>query len=104
MEMCDQDIHQMLYEGDGVLNCSFCDKIIGDIQPVRKYEKCCENMNVIKTMDYERVCNKCGQLYPYDYVKPFIDFYENRHLYHKKSYYITKYHIENVIWELRNTC
>ena len=31
-------------------------------------------MNVIKTIDCERVCNRCGQTYPYDYAKPFIDF------------------------------
>jgi len=55
-------------------------------------------------VDDERVCNQCGQMFPYDYVKPFIDFYENRHLYHKKSYYIRKYHIENVIWKLTKTC
>jgi len=94
--MCDEDIHEGLCEDDGLLNCPFCNEIIGDIQPIRKYEKCCENMKVIKTIDDE-VCIKCGQMFPYDYVKPFIDFYENRHLYHKKSYYIRKYHIENTI-------
>ena len=99
--MCDQDIHEVLYEDDGLLNCPFCNEIIDDIQPIRKCEKCCENMKVIKTIDDEKVCIKCGQMFPCDYVKPFIDFYENRHLYHKKSYYIRKYHIENVIWKLK---
>jgi len=61
-------------------------------------------MKVIKTIDDERVCINCGQMFPYDYVKPFIDFYENRHLYHKKSYYIRKYHIENVMWKLKKQC
>ena len=36
--MCNDDIHQLLYEDDGLLNCPFCDKTIGDFQPERKYE------------------------------------------------------------------
>jgi len=100
--MCNDDIHYNMHEDDGLLNCPFCDETIGDFQPERKYKKCCENMKVIKSMDDETVCIKCGQMFPYDYVNPFID-YENRHLYHKKSYYIRKYHIENVIWKLTKT-
>ena len=78
--MCHKDIHADLYANDGLLNCPFCNAIIGDAQPKRDYAKCCENTKIIKTIDDENVCIKCGQMFPYDYFKPFIDVYENRHL------------------------
>jgi len=102
--MCSEDIHIELFENEDQIICPFCDKIYLIVKFIKKvkHTKCCSNMNVIKTIDCERVCNRCGQTYPYDYAKPFIDFYENRNLYHKKSYYIRKYHIENVIWKLKS--
>lgn len=40
--MCDKDIHKVLYEDDGLLNCPFCNEIIGDIQTIKNMK------NVVK--------------------------------------------------------
>ena len=47
------------------------------------------------------VCRCCGQVERYDLVfGEYVDFNENRHLFHRKSVYDRKYHVKNVLIKL----
>ena len=43
------------------------------------------------------MCKNCGQVHDYLTADEYVDFYETRHRIKRKSIYLRKYHILNVI-------
>ena len=85
--MCTKEIHEELYNNEDMIVCHFCNQVVtenlDDFKPAQ-YEKCCVHTKIIKTLDNNKVCNRCGQTHGYKPVRTFVDFYEKRHLFHKK--------------------
>ena len=95
---CNSDIHDYLKESEVV--CPFCDEKIEDSNKKPKDDECCDNQEVITT-DGMQVCRSCGVIQGYTYVKEFLDFYENRHRFIRKSVYNRKYHVNNNILKIQ---
>ena len=93
---CNEDIHNELKEFDVI--CPFCDKQI-DFVRKPKDDKCCDNRDIINDNGIQ-VCQSCGVVQGYDYVKEYIDFYENKHRFMRKSVYHREYHINNTIIDI----
>ena len=94
---CDEKIHYGLK--NEYIFCPFCDEQLNDISP--KKEQCCDNMSVMKDISEMNVCASCGSVLGYNIVKEYVDFYDNRHKIRRKSVYHRKYHIQNVLINLR---
>ena len=95
---CNSDIHDYLKESEVV--CPFCDEKIEDSNKKPKDDECCDNQEVITT-DGMQVCRSCGVIQGYTYVKEYVDFYENRHRFIRKSVYNRKYHVNNNILKIQ---
>ena len=95
---CNSDIHDYLKESEVV--CPFCDEKIEDSNKKPKDDECCDNQEVITT-DGMPVCRSCGVIQGYTYVKEYVDFYENRHRFIRKSVYNRKYHVNNNILKIQ---
>ena len=93
---CNEDIHNELKEFDVI--CPFCDKQI-DFVRKPKDDKCCDNRDIINDNGIQ-VCQSCGVVQGYDYVKEYVDFYENKHRFMRKSVYHREYHINNTIIDI----
>jgi len=102
---CNIDIHDELINC-GEISCPFCDEKLASNEKTQdsivKYETCCDNQDVINE-DRMRVCRSCGVAQGYDYVKEYIDFYENIHRFKRKSVYHREYHINNTIMDIEQT-
>ena len=61
-----------------------------------KDDLCCDNQDVINE-DGMLVCQNCGVVQGYNYVKEYVDFYKNRHRFIRKSVYHREYHINNIL-------
>ena len=48
------------------------------------------------------VCKNCGQLIGYKVVNEYVDFRENLYRMRRKSVYNRKYHLQNIINELKD--
>ena len=93
MEICNNNIHNELI----VINqdkCPFCEKllILGD----NKLDKCCLDYKIVD-IDGIYTCIACGKVNGVVYKSDFFDFHENMYKIVKKSKYIRKYHIENLL-------
>ena len=95
---CNSDIHDYLKESEVV--CPFCDEKIEDSNKKPKDDECCDNQEVITT-DGMQVCRSCGIVQGYTYVKEYVDFYETRHRFIRKSVYNRKYHVNNNILKIQ---
>ena len=95
---CNSDIHDYLKESEVV--CPFCDEKIEDSNKKPKDDECCDNQEVITT-DGMQACRSCGVIQGYTYVKEYVDFYENRHRFIRKSVYNRKYHVNNNILKIQ---
>ena len=95
---CNSDIHDYLKESEVV--CPFCDEKIEDSNKKPNDDECCDNQEVITT-DGMQVCRSCGVIQGYTYVKEYVDFYENRHRFIRKSVYNRKYHVNNNILKIQ---
>ena len=73
--------------------CPFCDQQL--VEVVKVVESCCSEQG-IETVDGMNICINCGLVDGYDYVKEYIDFYDNMYKIRHKSIYHRKYHIDNV--------
>ena len=91
---CNSDIHDYLKESEVV--CPFCDEKIEDSNKKPKDDECCDNQEVITT-DGMQVCRSCGIVQGYNIASEYVDFYENRHRFIRKSVYNRKYHVNNNI-------
>ena len=91
---CNSIIHDEL-KAMGNSICDFCDvKLVDDI--LKQEDPCCEKIDLIKD-DGMNVCKNCGVVNGYDLQDPYIDFHDNKYKMSRKSVYIRKYHILNVI-------
>ena len=95
---CNSDIHDYLKESEVV--CPFCDEKIEDSNKKPKDDECCDNQEVINE-DGMQVCRSCGVVQGYNYAKEYVDFYENRHRFIRKSVYNRKYHVNNNILKIQ---
>ena len=92
---CNKDIHNELINM-GKYDCPFCNLQLMEVD-VNKDYRCCDNPDIINNS--EIVCKNCGIVQGHDYVKEFVDFYENKYKFRRKSVYHRKYHIENIIFK-----
>ena len=88
------EIHDSLKES-GDISCPFCDKIL-DCNKKPKDDLCCDNQDIIMT-DGMQVCRSCGVVQGYNFVKEYVNFYDNRHKFIRKSVYHREYHINNIL-------
>ena len=97
---CNEYIHEELKESGDIV-CPFCDQILDSDEKPRlvKNELCCDNQYIINE-DGMLVCQICGVIQGYNYVKEYVDFYENRHRFIRKSVYHREYHINNTIIDI----
>ena len=96
MSCCNEDLHEILMTEENI-TCPFCDEQLNDISP--KIEQCCDEMSIIR--DLSDVCESCGSVYGYGNAEEYVDFYQSRHKIRRKSVYHRKYHIQNVLINLR---
>ena len=87
-----KEIHEELVNMEEVV-CPFCNKQIS--KHTKKTEQCCDEPFIVK--DNTIVCKKCGTVHGYKPLIEFVDFYPNKHRFHRKSIYQRKYHIENIM-------
>ena len=93
---CNEDIHNYLKESEVV--CPFCDQQI-DSARKPKDDKCCDNQYIIND-DGMLACLSCGVVQGYNYVKEYVNFYENIHRFIRKSVYHREYHINNILLDI----
>ena len=102
---CDIDLHEGLIElGDIV--CPFCDLQLIDVEQklqdcTAKYYLCCGCQEIINNNGMI-VCRSCGIVQGYAVAKEYINFYENRHKFKRKSVYHRKYHVNNVLFNIQD--
>ena len=86
---CNKELHDELKESEEI-SCPFCDKILdSDEKPKDRLVKkglCCDNQYIIND-DEMLACLSCGVVQGYNYVKEYVDFYENIHRFKRKSVY-----------------
>ena len=92
---CDSEIHDALKEMDQSV-CDFCDIKLVDNIIVKQEDLCCKNMDLIKDNGMN-VCKNCGVVDCYDLQGPYIDNNENMYKIRRKSVYIRKYHVLNMV-------
>ena len=98
---CNKDIHDELKES-GYFSCPFCDQNLDSNEKQRlvKYELCCDCQDIINDNGMS-VCLSCGIVQGYNIASEYIDFYENRYKFKRKSVYHRKYHINNNILKIQ---
>ena len=100
---CNKELHDELKESEVV--CPFCDQKLEDSNEkpqdrLAKYYLCCDNQYIIND-DGMLPCLSCGIVQGYNYVKEYVDFYENRHRFIRKSVYHREYHINNILLNIK---
>ena len=70
-----------------------------DIKTVNN-DNCFDKKELILVDNYQMTCQNCGTVDHYIYKNNYIDFYEHMYKIRKKSVYIRKYHIINVLNEI----
>ena len=94
---CDcNDSHNGLQEM-GELMCPFCGF---QSNYIKKSEFCCNKSDIINDNN-KIVCKNCGIVQGFKYAKEYINFYENRHRFVRKSVYDRKYYIEKRLFDIR---
>ena len=93
---CNSVIHDELKNTEET-TCPFCGKQLVNVENFKKViESCCSKQEIINDNGMN-VCKNCGLVQYYNYHKDYIDFNENKYKIRKKSVYIRKYHIDNVL-------
>ena len=93
---CNSVIHDELKNTEET-TCPFCGKQLVNVENfVKGNESCCSIQEIINDNGMN-VCKNCGLVQYYNYHIDYIDFNENKYKIRKKSVYIRKYHIENVL-------
>ena len=88
-----ENIHNELKNMEEII-CPFCNEEIGE-HTIKK-ESCCSEQN-IENRNGKNVCLSCGSVHGYSPFIEYVDFYQNKHRFYRKSVYQRKYHIENII-------
>ena len=94
---CNTEIHDDLINM-GESMCLYCDQIL-ITESNNEAIPCCEDQYIVNN-DNVNICLKCGSVHGYNNEPEFIDFYENVYKIRRKSVYIRKYHIENIMNDL----
>ena len=96
---CNRDLHNELSDS-GEISCPFCDQNLYSNEKPKdrlvKNDLCCDNHDIINDNGM-LVCKSCGVVQGYDFVKEYVDFYDNRHKFIRKSVYHREYHINNTL-------
>ena len=95
---CNKDIHDELKES-GEISCPFCDQIL-DSNEKPKDDLCCDCQDIINDNGM-LVCQSCGIVQGYESSVEYVNFYENRHRFIRKSVYHREYHINNTIIDIK---
>ena len=100
---CNKELHDELKESGDIV-CPFCDQKLEDSNEkpqdrLVKYYSCCDNQYIIND-DGMLACLSCGVVQGYNYVKEYVNFYENRHKLKRKSIYHREYHINNTLLDI----
>ena len=99
---CNIDIHDELINC-GEISCPFCDKNLDSNEKPKdrlvKYHLCCDCQDIINDNGM-LVCQICGVVQGYNFVKEYVNFYENRHKFIRKSVYHREYHINNTLLDI----
>ena len=100
---CNKELHDELKESGDIV-CPFCDQKLEDSNEkpqdrLVKYYSCCDNQYIIND-DGMLACLSCGVVQGYNYVKEYVNFYENRHRFVRKSVYHREYHINNILLDI----
>ena len=93
MEICNNNIHDELIAINQDI-CPFCEKLL--IHGNNELDKCCLDCK-IEDIYGIYTCISCGLVNGVVYKSAFFDFYENMYKIVRKSIYIRKYHIENLL-------
>ena len=94
MKCCDESVHDGLIDA-GEICCPICNKGLDDRSPIR-LDLCCQSQDVINDKG-TNVCRSCGVVQGYRSVKEYVDFYESKHRFRRKSVYHREYHVINRI-------
>ena len=93
---CNSVIHDELKKTEDTI-CPFCGKQLVNVENVVKpIISCCSKQEIINDNGMN-VCKNCGLVQYYNYHIDYIDFNENKYKIRKKSVYIRKYHIDNLL-------
>ena len=96
---CDcNDLHNSLQEM-GELICPFCGFQFNYIKKSEYDLLCCDDQEIINDNN-KIVCQNCGIVQGFKYAKEYINFYENRHRFVRKSVYDRKYYIEKRLFDI----
>ena len=85
---CNKELHDELKESGDIV-CPFCDQKLEDSNEKPKYDECCDNQYIIND-DGMLACLSCGIVQGYNYVKEYVNFYENRHKFLASEYDLSK--------------
>ena len=100
--ICNNELHDELKDS-GDICCPFCDKNLDSNEKPKdrlvKNDLCCDNQYVIND-DGMSVCLSCGIVQGYNIASEYVDFYENIHMFKRKSVYHREYHINNTIMDI----
>ena len=95
---CNFEIHDDSIKINEVF-CPFCYEKLQTHTYRQSTDHCCKNMN-LETIDGQVTSTNCGQQNSEEFKTNYIDFYENMFKIRKKSIYIRKYHIQNVLSDI----
>ena len=99
---CNIDLHNELSDS-GEISCPFCDQNLDSNEKPKdclvKYDLCCDCQDIINDNGM-LVCKSCGVVQGYNFVKEYVDFYDNRHKFIRKSVYHREYHINNILLDI----
>lgn len=90
---CNSKIHKEI-KTMGEISCPFCSCELQD--KTVKNELCCVNVDIVND-NGKNVCRSCGSVHYHDFIGEYIDFYENKFKFTRKSVYHRNYHIFNRI-------
>lgn len=90
---CDIEIHNDLINMEKFM-CPFCDQHLVEIKSTPT--QCCSNQD-IQSIEGIMVCIQCGSVQDSEIVSEPVDFYQDMYKLRRKSVYMRKYRIENVL-------
>ena len=96
---CDLTLHNGLQEM-GELICPFCKFQFNFIKQSEYDLLCCDEQDIINDNN-KKVCKNCGIVHGYQLSKKYVNFYENRHRFVRKSVYDRKYYIDKRLLDIR---
>ena len=96
---CDLTLHNGLQEM-GELICPFCKFQFNFIKQSEYDLLCCDEQDIINDNN-KKVCKNCGTVHGYPSSKKYVNFYENRHRFVRKSVYDRKYCIDKRLLDIR---